>query len=50
MVYDPLRRSHGAFDKAVKDAAGDVQKLKDAIKLYPKKVKSKNSGKGPAPA
>ena len=50
MVYDPLRKSHGAFDKAVKDAAGDVQKLKDAIKLYPKKVKSKNSGKGPAPA
>jgi len=36
MVYDPLRKSHGAFDKAVKDAAGDVQKLKDAVKLYPK--------------
>ena len=39
MVYDPLRKNHGAFDKAVKDAKGDVQKLKDAIKLYPKKVK-----------
>ena len=39
MVYDPLRRSHGAFDKAVEDAKGDVKKLKDAIKLYPKKVK-----------
>lgn len=50
MVYDPLRKSHGPFDKAVKDAAGDVQKLKDAIKLYPKKAKSKNSNKGPAPA
>ena len=36
MVYDPLRKSHKAFDKAVKDAAGDVQKLKDAVKLYPK--------------
>ena len=49
MVYDPLRRSHGAFDKAVKDAKGDVQKLKDAIKLYPKKVKGKtNSVNAPA--
>ena len=36
MVYDPLRKSHGAFDKAVKDAAGDLQKLKDAVKLHPK--------------
>ena len=44
MVYDPLRKSHGAFDKAVKDAAGDVQKLKDAIKLYPKtKAKKKTN-------
>ena len=41
MVYDPLKKSHSAFDKAVKDAAGDVRKLKDAIKLYPKKVKKK---------
>ena len=47
MVYDPLRKSHGAFDKAVKGAGGstrqggDLQKLKDAIKLYPKKVKRK---------
>ena len=41
MVKDPLKRSHGAFDKAVKGAKGDVQKLKDAIKLYPKKVKRK---------
>jgi len=43
LVYDPLRRSHGAFDKAVKDAKGDVQKLKDAIKLYPKKAKGKTN-------
>ena len=41
MVYDPLRKSHGAFDKAVKGAGGstkrggDLQKLKDAIKLHP---------------
>ena len=41
MVYDPLKKSRSAFDKAVKDAQGDVKKLKDAIKLYPKKVKSK---------
>jgi hypothetical protein len=41
MVHDPLKRSRSAFDKAVKDAQGDVQKLKDAIKLYPKKVKRK---------
>ena len=41
MVYDPLKKSHGAFDKAVKDAAGDVQKLKDAVKLYPKKAQKK---------
>ena len=39
MVYDPLRKSHGAFDKAVKDAKGDVEKLKKAIDLYPKKAK-----------
>ena len=37
MVYDPLKKSHGAFDKAVKGAGGstrqggDLQKLKDAI-------------------
>ena len=49
MVYDPLRRSHGAFDKAVKDAKGDVEKLKKAIDLYPKKVKGKtNSVNAPA--
>ena len=41
MVSDPLKKSRSAFDKAVKDAQGDVQKLKDAIKLYPKKVKRK---------
>ena len=41
MVYDPLKTSRSAFDKAVKDAKGDAQKLKDAIKLYPKKVKAK---------
>jgi hypothetical protein len=41
MVHDPLKKSRGAFDKAVKDAQGDVQKLKDAIKLYPKKAKAK---------
>ena len=41
MVYDPLKKSHGAFDKAVKDAKGDVQKLKDAIKLHPKLKASK---------
>ena len=41
MVSDPLKKSRSAFDKAVKDAHGDVQKLKDAIKLYPKKVKRK---------
>ena len=41
MVHDPLKRSRDAFDKAVKDAQGDVQKLKDAIKLYPKKAKRK---------
>jgi len=41
MVHDPLRKSHSAFDKAVKDAEGDLQKLKDAVKLYPKKVKKK---------
>ena len=41
MVHDPLKRSRSAFDKAVKDAQGDVQKLKDAIKLYPKKAKAK---------
>ena len=41
MVYDPLKRSHGAFDKAVKDAKGDVQKLKDAVKLHPKMKASK---------
>ena len=43
MVYDPLRKSHGAFDKAVKDAKGDVQKLKDAVKLHPKKKASKKT-------
>ncbi len=43
MVYDPLRKSHGAFDKAVKDAAGDVQKLKKAVELYPKKAKKKTN-------
>ena len=36
LVYDPLRKSHKAFDKAVKDAKGDLKKLKDAIKLHPK--------------
>ena len=41
MVSDPLKKSRGAFDKAVKDAQGDVQKLKDAIKLYPNKGKRK---------
>ena len=41
MVNDPLKKSRKAFDKAVKDAQGDVQKLKDAIKLYPKKAKRK---------
>ena len=42
MVHDPLKKSHGAFDKAVKDAAGDLQKLKDAVKLHPRlKVKKK---------
>ena len=43
MVYDPLKKSHGAFDKAVKDAAGDVQKLKEAVKLYPKQAKKKTN-------
>ena len=43
MVYDPLRKSHGAFDKAVKDAKGDVQKLKDAVKLHPKMKASKKT-------
>lgn len=44
MVYDPLRKSHGAFDKAVKDAKGDLQKLKDAVKLHPRlKVKAKTN-------
>ena len=41
MVNDPLKKSRDAFDKAVKDAQGDVKKLKEAIKLYPKKVKRK---------
>ena len=42
MVNDPLKKSHSAFDKAVKDAQGDVQKLKEAArKLYPKKVKAR---------
>ena len=42
MVHDPLKKSHGAFDKAVKDAAGDLQKLKDAVKLHPRlKAKKK---------
>ena len=36
MVHDPLKKSHKAFDEAVKGAQGDVQKLKDAIKLHPK--------------
>ena len=41
MVYDPLRKSHEVFDKAVKGAGGstrqggDLQKLKDATKLHP---------------
>ena len=41
MVYDPLRKSHGAFDEAVKGAGGstrqggDLQKLKDAVKKHP---------------
>ena len=41
MVYDPLRKSHSAFDEAVKGAGGstrqggDLQKLKDAIKKHP---------------
>ena len=41
MVYDPLRTSRGAFDKAVKKSGGstkqggDLQKLKDAVKLHP---------------
>ena len=39
MVYDPLKKSHGPFDKAVREAGGDLQKLKDAVKLYPKQVK-----------
>ena len=47
MVYDPLRKSHGAFDKAVKGAGGstrqggDLQKLKDAVKLHPLQAKKK---------
>jgi len=41
LVYDPLRKSHAPFDKAVKDAKGDVKKLKDAIKLHPKMKASK---------
>ena len=43
MVYDPLKKSHGPFDKAVKESGGDLKKLKDAIKLYPKKVKGKTN-------
>ena len=41
MVHDPLKKSHSAFDKAVKDAKGDVEKLKKAIELYPTKAKKK---------
>ncbi len=41
MVNDPLKKSRKAFDKAVKDAQGDVQKLKEALKLYPKKAQRK---------
>ena len=42
MVNDPLKKSRSAFDKAVKDAQGDVPKLKDAArKLYAKKVKAR---------
>ena len=41
MVYDPLAKSHSAFDSAVRNAGGstrqggDLQKLKDAIKKHP---------------
>tara|TARA_R100000781_G_scaffold107000_1_gene71102 strand:+ start:11 stop:595 length:585 start_codon:yes stop_codon:yes gene_type:complete len=41
MVRDPLKKSHGAFDAAVKGAGGstkqggDLQKLKDAVKKHP---------------
>ena len=47
MVYDPLRKSHSAFDEAVKGAGGstrqggDLQKLKDAIKKYPNRIQAK---------
>ena len=53
MVYDPLRTSRGAFDKAVKGAGGstkqggDLQKLKDAIKLHPD-IKAKKKRKIPS--
>ena len=47
LVYDPLRKSHGAFDKAVKDAKGDVQKLKDAVKKHPS-IQAKKKRKIPS--
>ena len=37
MVRDPLKGVSSDFDKAVKDAKGDVQKLKDAIPKHPTK-------------
>ena len=53
MVYDPLRKSHGAFDKAVKGAGGstrqggDLQKLKDAVKKHPS-IQAKKKRKIPS--
>ena len=37
MVRDRLKGVSADFDKAVKDAKGDVQKLKEAIPLHPTK-------------
>jgi len=53
LVYDPLAKSHSAFDSAVRNAGGstrqggDYKLLKDAIKKRPKiqakKKKTTNS-------
>ena len=49
MVYDPLAKSHSAFDSAVRNAGGstrqggDLKLLKDAIYKRPKAKKNKKT-------
>ena len=53
MVYDPLAKSHSAFDSAVRNAGGstkqggDLKLLKDAINKRPK-IQAKKKRKIPS--